>query len=319
MRTRRGSVEVVHWRSPSKGSVTAVLVVVALLASCSAPGGDGSPAAGAPRQTTTTVRYGPFAVPPAKGPMRHMHGMGGSGVLTKVLLDVPKPCEDCWLTGFRPELTAPDGRRLGASSDVMLHHLVLADGLPSCGVTADADPRFFAAGSELSSGRLPNGYGYRVPAGDRWGAVIELMNSGSEQHLVYVDVAFRHTAAPQRDVVPLWLDVGPCPASAYAVPAGRSVRARTYTLGVSGRVIAAVGHLHPGGVRVSAVDQTTGRTVCTSRANASLRTVRSMGECVGSGLPFVHRGDRLRITSVYDSPEPERGAMGIMLAFVAPR
>jgi hypothetical protein len=232
---------------------------------------------------------------------------------------VAQPCENCWLTGFRPELTTPDGRRLGAASDVMLHHFVLADGFPSCGDDAVADPRFFAAGSEMSSGRLPNGYGFRVQAGDRWGAVVDLMNSGSEQHLVYVDVTFRHTAVPQHDVVPLWLDVGPCPASAYAVPAGRSVRARTYRLAVSGRIVAAVGHLHPGGVRVTAVDETTERTVCTSRASASARTVRSMGECVGSGLPFVHRGDRLRITSVYDAPEPERGAMGIMLAFVAPR
>jgi hypothetical protein len=265
------------------------------------------------------VRYGPFAVPPANGPMQHMRGMSSSGVLSKVLLDVPKPCADCWLTGFRPELTAPDGRRIDATSDVMLHHFVLADGLPSCGGEAGADPRFFAAGSELSSGRLPNGYGYRLPADDQWGALVELMNSGSEQHLVYVDVAFRHTAVPQRDVVPLWLDVGPCPASAYAVPAGRSVRARSFRLGISGRVVAAVGHLHPGGVRVSVVDETTGRTVCTSRASGSGRTVRSMGQCVGSDLPFVHRGDRVRITSVYDAPEPDSGAMGIVLAFVAPR
>jgi hypothetical protein len=297
-----------------------VALAASLAASCSAPAGSGGGAtATAAAETTTTVRYGPFAVPPANGRMHHMPGMQGSGVLSKVLLDVPKPCADCWLTGFRPELTAPDGRRLGATSDVMLHHFVLADGLPSCGDEADVDPRFFAAGSELSSGRFPNGYGYRVPAGDRWGALVELMNSGSEQHLVYVDVAFRHTAVPERDVVPLWFDVGPCPGSAFAVPAGRSVRGRTYRLGISGRVVAAVGHLHPGGVRVSVVDETTGRPVCTSKASGSVRTVRSMGQCVGSDLPLLHRGDRVRITSVYDAPEPESGAMGIVLAFVAPR
>jgi hypothetical protein len=302
-----------------------MLAIAALLAADCSPGTAGT-SAGAPhgggaiaRETTTTIRYGPFAVPPANGRMKHMHGMSASGVLSKVLLDVPKPCEQCWLTGFRPALTTPDGRPIDQSGDVMLHHIVLADGLPSCGEVAGADPRFFAAGSELSSGTLPDGYGYHVPAGDRWGALVELMNAGSKQQLVYVDVTFRHTATRKRDVVPLWLDVGSCPASAYAVPAGHSVHARTYRAGISGVVVAAVGHLHPGGVRVSAVDERTGETICNSRATASALRVRSMSPCVGSPLTTLHRGDRLRITSVYDASQAEPAAMGIMLAFVAPR
>jgi hypothetical protein len=271
-----------------------------------------------PDTDTSVIRYGPFAVNPEGGRMTHLHG-GGSGGLRDVLLDVPKPCDGCWITGFRPALAGPDGTPLDPSGDVMLHHFVLADGLPSCGTVARPDPRFFAAGAELSAGTLPRGYGYHVDEGDRWGAVVELMNAGSATQLVYVDVAFEHTPEPQREVAPLWFDIGGCGSSTYSIPANRSVTDRTYRLGIGGEVVAAVGHLHPGGVVVSAVDETTDRVICHSRAIGSTTRLRRMSVCRGDPLAVVDRGDRVRITSVYDARRPARDVMGIMVAYVASR
>ena len=252
--------------------------------------------------------------------MAGMHDHGdGSGVLSKVVLDVPKPCEGCWLTGFRPRLATPGGDAVEAASGLMLHHFVLADGVPSCGEVAGADPRFFAAGGELTAGSLPDGYGYRVDEGDRWGAVVELMNAGDEERLVYVDVAFEHTSTPRRDVVPVWLDAGGCDGSAYDAPAGTSTRTRSYRLGIGGAIVAAVGHVHPGGVGVTAVDETSGATICRSRATGSATRVRAMSACEGDPVAIVHRGDRVRVTSVYDAPHRTPGAMGILLAFLATR
>lgn len=297
-----------------------VVLLACLAAACSGEAPAGTSAARTGGIRTTVVRYGPFSVPPASGESAHEHqGADGSGVLSRVLLDVPKPCDGCWITGFRPELTEPDGTRIDAFADVMLHHFVLANGVPSCGATASADPRFFAAGSELTPGSLPRGYGLRVAEGDRWGAAVELMNMGGNARLVYVDVAFDHTVVPQRRVVPLWLDVGGCRRSAYSVPRGRSVRDRTYALGVGGDVVAAAGHLHAGGVRVAAVDETTGETICTSRPTASPSRIRAMTVCRGDPIAVVHRGDLVRVSSVYDAPRPQGGVMGIQLVYVAPR
>jgi len=156
-----------------------------------------------------------------------------------------------------------------------------------------------------------------VDGGDRWGAVVELMNTGNAARLVYVDVAFEHTTEPQRDVVPLWFDAGGCPSSGYSIPADRSVRDRTFRLGVGGQIVAAVGHLHPGGVVVSAVDETTGELICDSRPIGSPTHVRGMSVCRGDPLAVVHRGDRVRIRSVYDAARTTEGVMGIVVAYVA--
>jgi Stress up-regulated Nod 19 len=300
--------------SPRRIAVASLVVAIGVSLSCNTQPAD---SARTPGTDTSVIRYGPFAVAPETGRMSHSHGHGAGG-LRDVLLDVPKPCDGCWITGFRPTLATPDGTALDPSADVMLHHFVLADGFPSCGTVARPDPRFFAAGAELSAGTLPRGYGYHVDDGDRWGAVVELMNSGSAMRLVYVDVAFEHTVDPQRDVVPLWFDIGGCGSSAYSVPAHRSVRERTYRLGIGGEVVAAVGHLHVGGVVVSAVDETTDRVICASRAMGSPR-LRQMSICRGDPLTVVDRGDRVRITSVYDARHPETDVMGIMVAYVSSR
>ncbi|WP_234440043.1 hypothetical protein, partial [Streptomyces bicolor] len=45
----------------------------------------------------TTVRYGPFTIPAASG---HDHGE----TRNRLSFNVQKPCDDCFITGFKPNL-----------------------------------------------------------------------------------------------------------------------------------------------------------------------------------------------------------------------
>jgi len=244
---------------------------------------------------STTVRYGPFLLPTSTD---------SDGVITRVVPSVPKPCGSCWLTGFHPVLSVDPGPVDG----VMLHHAVLSDEAPSCRAGAP-DPRFFAAGAELTAGTLPPGYGYVVHANDDWTLSLEMMSMASEPQRVWLEVTFDMTTAPQRPVVPVWFDEGGCDGSAYAVPAGRSIRTRTVRTDVSGDIVAAAGHLHLGGVEVR-LETARGRTVCDSRP----------ADAVCTGVPLVHvrPGDRLRLVTVYDVARAAPDVIGIMVVYVAP-
>jgi hypothetical protein len=91
---------------------------------------------------------------------------------------------------------------------------------------------------------------------------------------------------------------------------------RIYRLGIGGEIVAAVGHLHPGGVVVSVVDETSDQVICDSRATGSPR-LRHMSVCRGSPLAVVERGDRVRVTSTYDARQATADVMGIMVAYLA--
>jgi hypothetical protein len=111
--------------------ITVVLLMVAMLA-----------LAGGPAQAESvikTVRYGPFTIPAASGET--------PGMLEKVKLGVAKPCKDCFITSFSPNLTYPDGTTADVHvkdpdtgtvthTGVMLHHAVFTSQFrsdPTCG------------------------------------------------------------------------------------------------------------------------------------------------------------------------------------------
>jgi len=83
-----------------------------------------APAEAAPTQT---VRYGPFTIPAASGDV--------PGTLERVRFGVAKPCQgqDCYITGFKPNLIYPDGSTAnvgyvdGMHTGVMLHHALFTN------------------------------------------------------------------------------------------------------------------------------------------------------------------------------------------------
>ena len=135
--------------------------------------GSGQPAQAA--TSTKTVRYGPFTIPAATSTADP--GM----VHNKLLLGVARPCVDCHITSFKPDLVYADGIQATMASGPMLHHAVLTSQWRRDATCAGswlglAGERFFASGNERTAISFPAGYGYRVRSYDSWNLLVDLMN-----------------------------------------------------------------------------------------------------------------------------------------------
>ena len=298
----------------------AVGLVVAFFAS-------GPPAANAAvnTQSVTTVRYGPFDIPAGT--------MDAPGTIeNRLLLGVTKPCSGCYITSMAPNLIYADGSEANTDTGVMLHHTVLASAFrsdPTCGSNALGliGQRFFAAGNERTVIDVPSGYGYYVGSFDSWNMVVDLMNHSMQTKTVYITITYTWTKTTQTRVTPVWLDVDQCGDSEYAIPAGMSDTHWDWRVNVPGKIVGIGGHLHDGGVRIEATNESTGASICDSVAaygerpgyvdDMGMMHLSSMSKCVADPVATVATNQTVRIHSIYDAMAPAYDAMGIMVAFVA--
>ncbi|MCA1843383.1 MAG: hypothetical protein LC792_09395 [Actinobacteria bacterium] len=223
----------------------------------------------------TTVRYGPFVLPPA--------GKGGDMDHANVVMpDVAKPCEDCFITRAEPDLVYEDGTPANLDTGLMLHHAVLFNtGRPDTTCGKDTffgrmGERFMASGNERTVKRMPDGYGYHLGQ-EPVNGVFHIMNHSDETKTVFVSfkVNWLPGSTPGvRPVTPVWLDVNNCRTSEYAVPAGPSSTHWTWPSTITGRIVSTGGHVHTGGVRTTLSNQTTGQRICTSWAVSNRSTTR---------------------------------------------
>ena len=231
---------------------------------------------------------------------------------------------------------------------VMLHHIVYTDGGPTGHRRDAACPRrpvyqrFFGTSEELRPLTLPRGYGYVTGKRHRWRASWMVMNHRSTNRdalLEYrVTVDTNPAIAP---VVPFWLSVLPCRDSRdpqYSVPGGGEpgsthYRGRSWTLPLSGRIVAIGGHLH-GGAR----DLTVSQPRCGPRPIFTARpTYAPADDPLYAIKPLLHEPDPksiswwqsatgwstardapLRVTAAYDAERPHMRVMGIAHVYVAP-
>ena len=295
-----------------KGSVVILLAVLAAFLAC-------SPVAAA---GTTTVRYGPYTIP---GGTEADPGM----VHNKVQFAVRRPCTDCYITAFRPDLVYADGTRATMAQGPMLHHAVWTSQWRSdatCGTSwlGLAGERFFASGNERTAISLPAGYGYRVRWYDSWNMLVDLMNHSPTDKTVYVQltVTTRPSWESVMSVRPVWLDIDQCGDSEYSIPAGFSDTHWDWTVNVPGKVVAALGHVHGHGVAVQATNESEGgRSICRSTATldpASVHNVLAMSTCTGDPLATVRSGQTVRLHSEYQSSHAADDVMGIMLTYIRP-
>jgi hypothetical protein len=245
-------------------------------------------------------------------------------MLTRRLRGVKKPCANCYITGFRPNLTYANGATGNFDTGVMLHHAVLSSSAASDLTCPPRDQRFFASGNERTAISLPRKYGYRVRSGDRWNLLVDLMNMEDHAQTVYVDVTFRLRRGRTTPVTPAWLDIGGCRGSVYSIPAGFSDTHRQWRSPFDARVVAIGGHVHDFGRWIEATDETRGKRLCRSVAGygtkpAYMGHLESMTTCRGRRVGTVRKGDLIRLHSVYDSPEPMDDVMGIMIGYLARR
>ena len=182
----------------------------------------------------TDVLYGPFTT--AARSMRP----------EEILIDIPKPCNDCFLTAMGAELRAPhiigngssgssgDNSVLYADSGLSLHHLILFNQNQPDLVCPQYGERLFGSGAERWTRRFGRAgtWGYRVRPGDRWDAVVELMNGAAVPREAMIAVRFewvhaRHPAAvSMREVHVAWLDITGCGRAAW--PARSATEAFAY-------------------------------------------------------------------------------------------
>ncbi len=305
------------------GAWMASLTATALVAGLAALPGTASAdpgTAGAPAGTVTTVRIGPFVLPPASTPK--------VPTFNEFRPDVPKPCEDCFLTSIEPRLVFEDGSRADMANGVMLHHLLIAEPGQddvTCGRTDGlgmVGRRLFATGDERTALTLPDGFGFRAAPGP-WIALMDLMNHNTESKVVYFEAVVHHVPAStpgMKPVTPVWLDMDNCRTSMYSVPAGPSATTWSWTSTLTGRIVAGEGHVHGGGVGLTLDNATTGQRICSSRAaygsDAMEGMIAEMSTCSWDSLGALRAGDKLTMTSLYDAPKPMNDVMGIMLIAV---
>ncbi len=136
------------------------------------------------------MRYGPFALPPA--------GAGGDADHANVALpSLPKPCTNCFIQAFEPDLVYADGASANLDTGLMLHHAVLFEAGrqdPTCGpeqpFPGKLGLRFFASGNERTGGAFPAGFGYYVDRGN-WSGIFHVMNHNADARTVWFSLKVR--------------------------------------------------------------------------------------------------------------------------------
>jgi hypothetical protein len=276
---------------------------------------------------TYTMRYGPItmggfnvkyprgwvAVPPANGSIVKMHA----------------------------RLVDGRGRRV-TIRDVMLHHIVFHRSRRSAVTGActnqSAEP-FYGTGEENQSLLLPRGYGYRTRATDRWRMASMLMSHS--QRLMNVYIQYRVTIDTSSRLTPVrafWVRANSCSSGiGYGIPGGGAPgstdrRAFTWHMPVSGRIVAAGGHLHGG-----AKDMWLSQPRCGGRRLLDTAPAYARPDhLIYRARPLLHepgpvdtrwfssrtgiavrKGEPLRLSATYDAEKPHT-VMSIMHIYVAP-
>jgi Stress up-regulated Nod 19 len=268
---------------------------------------------------STTVRYGPYTIPAGT--------MDDPGMIhNRLEFAVKRPCTDCYITAFTPDLVYADGTKATMDQGPMLHHAVWTSQWrrdATCGSTwlGLAGERFFASGNERTAISMPPGYGYRVRWYDSWNMLVDLMNHSPVDKTVYVQVTYTTRASWEsvQSVKPVWLDIDQCGDSEYAIPAGFSDTHWDWNVNVPGKVVAALGHVHGHGIAVEATRG--GTSICRSSATldpTNVHNVLAMSTCTGDPLARVRSGQTVRLHSEYQSSHAADDVMGIMLTYIRP-
>lgn len=270
---------------------------------------------------TKVVRHGPFTIPAGTE-------LDPGMIHNRLLLGVQRPCVDCYITSFRPNLVYSDGTPATMDTGPMLHHAVFSSQWnrdATCGSSwlGLAGERFFASGDERTAITLPYGYGYRVRWYDSWNLLVDLMNHSTSAKTVYLQVTYTYRPSWEsvKRVRPVWLDIDQCGDSEYSIPVGYSDTHRDWTVNVPGKVVGMIGHVHGHGVAVEATNETLGTSIC--RSNATLdpnntHRVLAMSTCTGDPVAVLGQGHVVRLHSMYQSTHAADDVMGIMLAYINP-
>jgi hypothetical protein len=283
-----------------------------------------------PALTTYVYRVGPFSI-------------DGYQTLRRSDFVTPPPVAGS-IVGMDVRVVDPTGVEI-PQSQLMLHHSVFTNGGPDDQRTDGACPqravreRFYGSSEELRPLTLPRGYGYPTSPADKWRMIWMAMNHRSERRAAYVEYRVTVDPRPLTPVKPYWLSVVPCVSDPqYTVPGGRAPgrvakRSLTFTMPVSGRIVAIGGHLHGGSTGLI-----TSQPACANRTLAVNAPTYAMPEDpLYAVRPLLHEpdpkriswsqwsdgwkvaaGDKLKVTALYDAARAHMRVMGIAHVYLAP-
>jgi hypothetical protein len=166
------------------------------------------------------------------------------------------------LRGVNVELYKADGSPVSLET---VHHLVMYN-FDRRQLIHESIERLFAWGQDTQEVLLPVGVGVPLPLGDHLGFLIAWHNDTGKDirgAFVRITMPWAPPAKIKVAVLPWYLDVSNVNGgdNSYDVPAGRSTKSFDFTLPVSGRMIAAGGHMHPYGTNVKLVDVKSGKVL----------------------------------------------------------
>jgi hypothetical protein len=169
---------------------------------------------------------------------------------------VATPHRSGYITRMDAWLIDEHDRRMSIR-EVMLHHIVFINsGKPGAHAKRSScpgrgDEPFWGTGEERQPMKLPRGYGYEVAAHDRWRMQTMLMSHSLEAHVVRVVYTVRMVVGARlRRVKPLWLRANGCSGQpSYDIegdqpPGSIHTKQSLWRMPLSGRIVAASGHLH---------------------------------------------------------------------------
>ena len=292
----------------------------------------------APDVTRYEYRYGPVIAAPG-------HNLILVGPVT-----IERPAGDGYVTRVRPDLVDASGKA-PPIEQVHMHHAVMLN-LSQKDTTYPSLPqRFYGFAEEKTIGQLPAPYGYPVRSTDVWGINYMLHNETADPKAVWIQYvvdwvpARAPTGRRMKPARPLWIDVQN--GKAYPVfdalrgegrggrltypdgvapdPYGRGPKLNEWRVDRPGTLVAAAGHLHPGGLHVD---------LSVLRGRSRARLFRSNAKyfdpngpvswdlaMTKTPLPWrvgLRRGDVLRVSTTYDTSRASwYESMGLVLAYMA--
>jgi plastocyanin len=281
---------------------------------------------------------------------------GQNSINNVIVPAAQKPKVDGFIVRARPDLTYLDGT-VPPVDVIHLHHGVWlnASGTSPAAPIGSVQPIFFG-GEEKTVFRIPKGYGYTYKKSDSW-ILNEMIHNNTPNatrvRLVW-DLDFIPKASPLArtvtPVIPFWMDVRrgwgypvfdvaqrsggadgqlTFPDEEPADPYAGGPRQNEFTMPYDATIVAAVGHLHPGGLRDD-IDVTRPgaggdrRLIFRSEAHyydpaGPVSWDVSLTASKPRWRVAVKAGDVLGIHATYDARQSSwYENMGIVLLFVAP-
>ncbi|MEA2219401.1 MAG: hypothetical protein QOJ35_2027 [Solirubrobacteraceae bacterium] len=264
---------------------------------------------------------------------------GFETIFPKIL--VPTPHRTGYITRMEAHLVDDRGERVSIR-DVMLHHIVFitngAEKRGSC--PGRGGEPFWGTGEERQPLKLPRGYGYKIAAKDQWRMQTMLMSHSLQAHRVRVVYTVRMVVgATLTRVKPLWLRANGCAKHpSYDIegdgpPGSVHVKQSLWRMPLSGRIVAAGGHLHG-----SSYGLTVSQPRCNDRVLIDQKPLYGFpDDIVYRARPVLHepgpiatgmflsergipvrKGEMLKVTGRYDGSRPHPRVMAITHIYVAP-